>query len=259
MSKDIRLWISREPAVPSNSKHIYNARDLLYSLLSSCKIYISDEYSHDHARALRKFRVDLFRWHLKSLIPTIMFILVAVPIAGAYSWTTWSGSTGAKIGGLLIYASGFLVGAVALRLAVTRLGFMSGTMFLAVVYSLFFYVFVVTLERINVLDQPFSSADDVALLICALLGLFVADLKYPRLRLTIGSSITRDVIRLIYRQMIVPASLVVAPAFGVLKLTEYVIERIVEDVRSATILVPISVMAIVALLELIRTELRRKS
>ena len=128
-------------------------------------------------------------------------------------------------------------------------------MLLAVVYSLMFYLYIVTLEKVNILEQTLSSDDNIALVICALLGVFVADLKYPSL--TVRSLITRDAIRLIYRQMIVPASLVVAPAFGVLKVTEYVIERIFEDFRSATILVPIAGMVIVALLELIRRELEQ--
>lgn len=256
VSKDVRLWIAREPAVPTNSAHIYNARDLFYSLVSSCKIYLSDEYSHDHARAMRKFRIDLFKWHLKRMIPTVLFILIGLVIVGVYNWTEWSGSTVDKIGSLLLYAGGFIVGAVLARLAVSRLGFMSGTMFLAVLYSLIFYLYVVTLEKINVLNQPLSSNDNVALVICTLLGAFVADLKYPRV--TIRSFLTRDVIRLIYRQMIVPASLVVAPAFGVLKVTEYVIERVVVDFHSAAILVPIAGLVIVALLELIRRELEHE-
>ena len=256
VSKEVRLWIAREPVMPTNSKRIYNASDLFTSLLSSCNIYISDEYSHDHGRAMRKFRIDLLKWHLKSMIPTVLFVLVGLTIVGAYNWSEWSGSTVDKIGSLLLYAGGFIVGAVVSRLAVSRLGFMSGTMLLAVLYSLIFYLYVVTLEKINVLDQPLSSGDNVALVICALLGVFVADLKYPGV--TIRSLLTRDILRVIYRHMIVPASLVVAPAFGVLKVTEYVIARVVEDFRSAAILVPIAGMIIVALLELIRRELEHE-
>ena len=241
--------------MPTNCEHTFNGFDLLYALLSTYKVLITDENSDDHARVLRDFRIDFLKWHVKRLIPTFFLYIGGIVVIAVYHWSKWDGSTEDTIRNFILYAGGFIAAAAASRLAVSRLGFMSATMLLAVVYSLMFYLYIVTLEKVNVLEQTLSSDDNIALVICALLGVFVADLKYPSL--TVRSLITRDAIRLIYRQMIVPASLVVAPAFGVLKVTEYVIERIFEDFRSATILVPIAGMVIVALLELIRRELEQ--
>lgn len=47
------------------------------------------------------------------------------------------------------------------------------------------------------------------------------------------------------------------PTFGALKIVEYIVGIVVEDVQSAAVVIPAGLMIVVALIELIRRELRR--
>ena len=104
VNKEMRLWIAREPTVPTNCEHTFNGFDLLYALLSTYKVLITDENSDDHARVLRDFRIDFLKWHVKRLIPTFFLYIGGIVVIAVYHWSKWDGSTEDTIRNFILYA-----------------------------------------------------------------------------------------------------------------------------------------------------------
>ena len=254
-SEGPQLWISREPSVPSSDSGVLDVRALLYALLSTYKLYVSDEHYDAHPKVLRKFKRDLLIWKLKRQIPTLLFYAIGLFVISINYWSNREELTENDVKNLLVFVGIVIFSAIASRIAVHWFGLLSGLVLFMVLFAFSIFLFAVVLSELGVIDGSFVSDDQAALAVCVILGIFVADRRRPDL--TIGRLFRRDAVTVTYRHLIVPASLVVAPTFGTLKLTQYVIGTIVEDPNSAMLLAPITGMVVVALLEFVRREIER--
>ena len=157
---------------------------------------------------------------------------------------------------LTLYVVQFTLGTLGSSFAARRLG--SGFGLMAMMSLLLFTLYLVVVLNANLSDNVRSefSTDVLALLFGVVLGIFVAELKQPGV--TVREVVARGGIRALYADIIVPTSLVIGPAFGALKLTEYIIEVVSADVWSGLYLVPIAGMLLIALFEFTKREVIRK-
>ncbi len=250
------LWISREPKIPSGDESLFRTGEILNALVVVYRVYISKDHQEHHEAAMIKYRKSITRLRRKRLTTAALLYIFGISIVVAYTWAFRRHSTADFTISLTLYIAQFTFGTLASSFAARRLG--SGFGLMAMISLLLFALYMVVVVRSNLSEniRPEFSTDVLALLFGVVLGIFVSELRQPGV--TVRDVIARGGLRGLYTDIIVPTSLVIGPAFGALKLTEYIIGVVSADVWSGLYLVPIAGMLLVALFEFTKREVLRK-
>ena len=243
-SEGLFLWISSEPRIPGNRESMLNTGDILKALMEIYHVYITQDYLD----AVKKRKI-------RRLAAMAFLYLVGLALIAVYGWWT-TGSFGLEnLMGTMFKMSIYTIAFGASGYLSRRLGLVHGMLTMGVLWLFVGYFFVLTTKIAGLVDIAQWQSDAYAFALSALLGLLVAELKNPFKAL--GKTLSEGGWGKVYRESLATPALIVGPTFGALKIVEYIVGIVVEDVQSAAVVIPAGLMIVVALIELIRRELRR--
>ena len=122
--------------------------------------------------------------------------------------------------------------------------------------SLGFYYIVIIERNIGKVDLPQATVDAIALTVSVLAGAYVAELRNPLK--TLGETLSEGGWKKVYLDVLAAPALTVGPVYGAMKLGDSIVEAVIADNSMAIVLIPATIMVIIAFVEFVRREVTRK-
>ena len=225
------------PRRPAAESCVIGGVNLLGEILSTYKLYLSEETRLDHLKRL------LHYW-LRRVLVTFISYLVVIGIMSVLFVRTHGVSLD-SLYRILGYIGFLLVLHVMRR-------WIDGLTLGVVVISTAFLATALWAQRVEAMSEYESSLDILAFGACVIIGLYAAERKYPY---TVGDLLGISLwnkLQFIYGRTITTTSIVGVFTYGAFQLAKYTFTKV--DLDSSLLLIPLVIMAIVAVVEFVIRE-----